>query len=226
MDLTKATISSKEAPIETDPKRLIPYLCNNFYRLGWVSGTGGGMSIKISNKIYIAPSGVQKEMMRPEDIFVIDAVGEIIEKPLNCNLSMSECTPLFLNAYRMRNAGAVIHSHSINSNLVTVITPGTEFRITRQEMIKGIRKGSALVSHRNDETLIVPIIENTCYERELTEKMADAIRKYPDTNAVLVRRHGVYVWGPSWQGAKTMAECYEYLFEIAVEMRKLNMRYD
>ena len=37
----------------------------------------------------------------------------------------------------------------------------------------------------------------------------------------LVRRHGVYVWGPTWQKAKTMTECYDYLFEIAVKMRQM-----
>ena len=43
--------------------------------------------------------------------------------------------------------------------------------------------------------------------------------KYPDSNAVLVRRHGVYVWGENWQKAKSMTECYDYLFEISVKMK-------
>lgn len=47
--------------------------------------------------------------------------------------------------------------------------------------------------------------------------------EYPDTNAVLVRRHGVYVWGESWQNAKSMAECYDYLFEIAVKMKSIGI---
>jgi methylthioribulose-1-phosphate dehydratase len=28
------------------PANLIPELCSQFYHLGWVTGTGGGMSIK------------------------------------------------------------------------------------------------------------------------------------------------------------------------------------
>lgn len=49
----------------------------------------------------------------------------------------------------------------------------------------------------------MPIIENTCFECDLEESMAAAIAKYPQTTAVLVRRHGIYVWGDSWQQAKT-----------------------
>lgn len=49
------------------------------------------------------------------------------------------------------------------------------------------------------------------------------MEKYPETNAVLVRRHGVYVWGESWEKAKTMTECYDYLFEIAVKMKTIGL---
>lgn len=36
------------------------------------------------------------------------------------------------------------------------------------------------------------------------DEMASAMEDYPDTCAVLVRRHGVYVWGDTWEKAKTM----------------------
>lgn len=49
----------------------------------------------------------------------------------------------------------------------------------------------------------MPIIENTCFECDLEESMAVALEKYPQTTAVLVRRHGLYVWGDTWQQAKT-----------------------
>jgi len=56
---------------------------------------------------------------------------------------------------------------------------------------------------------------------DLADSMAAAIEAHPKSHAVLVRRHGVYVWGEDWVQAKTHAECYDYLFEAAVQMRKL-----
>lgn len=209
---------------DENPRRLIVLLCRHFYNQGWASGTGGGMSVKMSSKIFIAPSGVQKEMLQEDDIFVLNSEGEILEEPPSeKKLKKSECTPLFMNAYRLRDAGAVIHAHSMYAVMATLITPGNEFRISHQEMIKGIKKGSSSEAHRYDETLVVPIIENTCYECDLTASMAKAMKDYPNSNAVLVRRHGVYVWGNSWQSAKTMAECYDYLFKLAVEMKELGL---
>ena len=36
-----------------------------------------------------------------------------------------------------------------------------------------------------------------------------------------MRRHGVYVWGDSWEKAKTQNECYDYLFDYAVKVSSL-----
>ncbi len=83
-------------------KELVCELCRNFYSHGWVSGTGGGISIKHDdNQIVVAPSGVQKERMLPEDMFVLDNKGEIISTPQARPPpykppKLSECTPLFM----------------------------------------------------------------------------------------------------------------------------------
>jgi methylthioribulose-1-phosphate dehydratase len=39
--------------------------------------------------------------------------------------------------------------------------------------------------------LVVPIIENTAFEEDLTAGLERAMREYPDAYAVLVRRHGM-----------------------------------
>ncbi|XP_060521967.1 probable methylthioribulose-1-phosphate dehydratase isoform X2 [Cylas formicarius] len=203
------------------PRRLIPELCRQFYDLGWVTGTGGGISIKNGEKIYIAPSGVQKERLQPDDMFVQNINGVDLElPPPEKKLKKSQCTPLFMCAYTRRSAGAVIHTHSKAALIATMIFPGKEFKCTHLEMIKGIKNQKLGRNFRYDEELVVPIIENTPFEEDLTERLEEAIREYPHTCAVLVRRHGVYVWGDTWQQAKTMTECYDYLFDVVAQLKQ------
>ncbi|XP_072033926.1 methylthioribulose-1-phosphate dehydratase-like isoform X2 [Amphiura filiformis] len=190
---------------EEHPRHLIPELCTMFYHLGWLTGTGGAMTIKTGDEIYTVPSGVQKERMQPEDMFVTNLDGKQLDcPPPEKKYKQSQCTPLFMNAYRMRGAGAVIHTHSKAAVMATLLHPGKEFRITHQEMIKGIKKCASGTYYRYDEELVVPIIENTPHEQDLEVPMAKIMEKYPETSAVLVRRHGVFVWGETWQKAKTM----------------------
>jgi methylthioribulose-1-phosphate dehydratase len=204
-------------PLRDRPERLIVDLCRQFYDMGWVTGTGGGISIREQGRIYMAPSGVQKERIAEEDIYVLDEHGAVLSGPDRPGISPSECSPLFFNAYRLRDAGAVIHSHGVFALLATLLSKDA-FECTEIEMMKGI-EGVGYY-----DRLVVPIIENTARERELTQRMAGAMEAHPRTTAVLVRRHGVYVWGRDWVHAKTQAECYHYLFEAAVRMAQLGLR--
>ena len=125
--------------IETEnPRNLIPELCKWMYELDWATGTGGGLSMRKGNTIYIAPSGVQKERIQPEDLFLINPKGDIECSPENKRLKMSQCTPLFMLAYTKRKAGCVLHSHSKAAVLATALFTGSEFRCKNLEMIKGI----------------------------------------------------------------------------------------
>ncbi|CAI5971937.1 unnamed protein product [Closterium sp. NIES-65] len=49
------------------------------------------------------------------------------------------------------------------------------------------------------------------------------IEAYPKATAVLVRNHGVYIWGDNWIQAKTQAECYHYLFDAAIRMHQMGI---
>lgn len=200
----------------TPSAQLICDLARSFYDLGWVSGTGGGICIREGDRVVIAPSAVQKERMEPSQMFTIGLDGAILSRPADPALRPSECSALFLKAINLRDAGAVIHSHSIHATLATLLFD-TEFSISHLEMIKGI---TGMQYH---DRLVVPIIDNTARECDLAGALEEAILAYPATHAVLVRRHGVYVWGNDWIQAKTHAECYDYLFRAAVEMRRLGL---
>ncbi|WAR02142.1 MTNB-like protein [Mya arenaria] len=45
------------------------------------------------------------------------------------------------------------------------------------------------------------------------KRMAIAMEDYPESCAILARRHGVYVWGPTWEKAKTIRNQF---FEVSV----------
>lgn len=125
-------------------------------------------------------------------MFVQTISGEDLElPPPEKKLKKSQCTPLFMCAYLQRNAGAVIHTHSKVAVMATLLFPGKEFRCTHLEMIKGIKNQKLGRYYRYDEELIVPIIENTPFEEDLKDRLAQTIEEYPATCAVLVRRHGV-----------------------------------
>ena len=208
------SIRKTSALQDLEVRVLICELCRLFYHKGWASGTGGGISIKQGGRIYMAPSGVQKERLHAEDIFVLDSDGEPIDAP--AHLKCSECKPLFMAAYRLRGAGTVLHSHSMNAMLATWLFD-SHFRVSNLEMQKGI------AGHGAFDALEVPIIPNTAREGELTESLTKAIQDNPKASAVLVRGHGVYVWGRDWAQAKTQAECYDYLFEAAVKLKQLGI---
>lgn len=146
--------------------------------------------------------------MESQNIFVLQyptpkyppSARTYIRKPLN--LKPSDCTPLFLTAFD-KGATCCIHTHSQWAVLVTLLAEkysstgqqeGTEdlfFNIKEIEQIKGIPRGPGKGMLGYHDTLRIPIINNTPFEEDLTGALEAAIQKYPDTYAVLVRRHGM-----------------------------------
>ncbi|KAM3460842.1 hypothetical protein NHJ13051_001853 [Beauveria bassiana] len=222
---------------ENHPANLIPSLCAKFWTLGWVTGTGGGCSIRNDDLVYIAPSGVQKELLKPLDLYVLSLSAQ--NTPERTYLRApprykpSQCTPLFLAAFTRRGAGCCIHTHSQWAVLVTLLLEQQQtqqqgnarvFEINNIEQIKGFGRGFQKTGNLGyHDTLRIPVIENTPHEEDLTEYLEAAMEEYPDTYAVLVRRHGVYVWGDNVHKAKTQCESLDYLFQLAVEMKKLGI---
>lgn len=134
----------------------------------------------------------------------------------------SACTPLFLAAYTKRGAGACIHTHSQAAVMVSLLYD-KEFRISNVEQIKAVPRVTVPGYLENFETLVIPIIENTPHEEDLTPSLEKAIEEYPGTSAIIVRRHGIYVWGESVWKAKIINEAIDYLLELAVKMRGLGI---
>lgn len=217
-------------------RSLMSQLCEKFYSKGWMPGTGGGLSMRIGSgtdedpfTVFSTPSGIQKEDMIGDDVFELDMQQRVITPPITPGLKLSSMTNIWYVIYNLRpSTRCVIHTHSMNSQLATLLFQEHEklddeghevdvLRLTHLEMIKGVG------NHAYNDVLEIPIIDNQTSENLLAPDMERAIKKYPKCNAVLVRRHGVYVWGDSWEEAKTRIESFDYLFETAVKMKQMGL---
>ncbi|CAJ0935215.1 unnamed protein product, partial [Mesorhabditis belari] len=226
MDLGEKPPAYAEVQQDEFTKQDFVDLMKHFYKKDWMTGTGGAMGIRIGDELWISPSGVQKERIKPSDIFIYDfKTLTILQQPKNQRIKASACGHLFVEIMKRRDVKCVIHTHSLASNLVTTerssfFTPSNKWKTHEQEYIKGIYNPVEKRNYRYSETVKVPIVENTDTEDQLLPQLCDVLDEHPEATAMLVKNHGVFVWGDSWEQTKIMLECYDYLFALSVEMRK------
>jgi methylthioribulose-1-phosphate dehydratase len=194
----------------SDLRELLSELLRLFYDKDWVSGTGGGIcALEAPGRLLLAPTGVQKERVRPDDFFVVDVdSGSVLESPANTSLRPSECSDIFRAIIRRRSAGSVVHSHALSAVLACDAT-GDAIAIERLEMLKGI-PGVA-----NTDRHLVPVVDNTPREPQLTSDVERVLddERFAAAHAIGVRDHGAYLWGADAWEAKKHTEVYHFLFE-------------
>jgi len=180
-----------------------------FYQRGWVLGTSGNFSAVLSReplRLAITSSSVDKGELAADHILQIDESGDVLEgggRP-------SAETLLHLAVVRLRGAGAVLHTHSVWSNILSdAYAADGGFSIEGYEMLKGLEGVS---THEHREWL--PIIENSQDMSRLARSVEDALRRRPDAHGFLLRRHGLYTWGKDLAEAKRHVEILEFLLEV------------
>jgi methylthioribulose-1-phosphate dehydratase len=185
-------------------------LGRQFYSRGWVMGTSGNFSAVLYPEpllVAITPSGVDKGRLEPEQILAIDATGSVIEgagRP-------SDETKLHLAVIRAREAGAVLHTHSIWSTLLSEAHASAGgLAIKGYEMLKGL---AGVTSHEHCEWL--PVIENSQDMAALSLAVERMLERNPATHGFLLRRHGLYTWGRDLSEARRHVEILEFLLEVA-----------
>jgi methylthioribulose-1-phosphate dehydratase len=190
--------------------RLLAGVGREFYGRGWVLGTSGNFSAVSGTdplRLTITASGADKGALTAEHILQIDERGEVVRgqgRP-------SDETRLHLSVVHARAAGAVLHTHSVWSTLLSeAYAAEEELVIEGFEMLKGL---AGVRTHEHRECL--PIIENSQDMTTLARALEEALGKHPAAHAVLLRRHGLYTWGKDLAEAKRHVEILEFLLEVA-----------
>lgn len=180
-----------------------------FYERGWVLGTSGNFSAVVSRdplRLAITSSGVDKGVLGPEHILLIDGAGDVLDgvgRP-------SAETLLHLEIVRLRGADAVLHTHSVWSNILSsAFAKDGGFEIEGHEMLKGLETVS---THEHSEWL--PIIENSQDMTRLADSVSRTLSNHMQSHGFLLLRHGLYTWGRDLGEAKRHVEIFEFLLEV------------
>ena len=122
---------------------------------------------------------------------------------------MSAEALLHVEIVRARGAGAVLHTHSIWSTLLSDrFGDAGGFAIEGYEMLKGLH---GVRSHDHREW--IPILANDQNMPRLAQRVGETLDSFAESHAFLLCRHGLYTWGDTLADAERQIEILEFLFE-------------
>jgi methylthioribulose-1-phosphate dehydratase len=116
---------------------------------------------------------------------------------------------LHLAIVRARGAGAVLHTHSIWSTILSDGGSGDGLAIAGYEMLKGLE---GVATHQHREWL--PILDNTQDWNAAVPEVEAILTQEPRAHGFLIRGHGLYTWARDPAEAMRQVEILEFLFEV------------
>jgi methylthioribulose-1-phosphate dehydratase len=175
---------------------------------GWLSGTSGNLSAVVQAEpllLALSPSGVDKGELTAGQILLVDEAAQVV----NGDRKPSDETLLHLEIVKQRQAGSVLHTHSIwNTVLSDLFADEQGVAIEGYEMLKGLE---GVRTHEHREWL--PIIRNSQDMPELAAAIRAALTKHPSSHGFLLAKHGLYSWGKDLSEARRHIEILEFLLE-------------
>jgi methylthioribulose-1-phosphate dehydratase len=180
----------------------------------WFYGTSGNLSIRVGGSpltFLVTASGKDKRKTTSEDFLLVDSEGKPAEET---HLKPSAETLLHREIYRRTNAGCSLHVHTVDNNVISELYGDRgEVVFKGQEIIK------AFGLWDEDAELRLPIIPNHADIPLLASELVPHI--LGDSGAVLIRNHGITVWGKNAFEAKKHLEAYEFLFNYHIKLLTL-----
>lgn len=204
----------------------------------WCPATGGNFSHRLEDgAVLITRSGCHKGALEPADLLTVSLDGQptasastissqgssksSLKNSLNNSLNNmgkpSAETLLHTAIYQQDPAAKVVlHTHSVNSTVLSRITPGEWLTLSGFEMQKSLTGNTT-----HEDTVRLAIVENDQDMVRLAELVCTRWAETPLQWGFLVRGHGLYSWGDSPETARQHLEGLEFLFACALEMKKL-----
>ncbi|MCP9840720.1 methylthioribulose 1-phosphate dehydratase [Synechococcus sp. J7-Johnson] len=214
------------APGEQEQARALCSVIAAIHARGWCDGTSGNFSCVNRLEpleLLMAPSGVDKGSIRPQDLILVNAEAQVIEG----SGAASAETLLHLEIVNRTGAAAVLHTHSQAATLLSrralqaaAAQPEAEatnpaeaakageaaVRIEGLEMLKGLTG-----IHSHNTSITIPVLANDQDLRRLSNAASPRLDDAP--HGLLIAGHGLYAWGHDLFSARRHLEIHEFLLE-------------
>ena len=208
--------------------QVIAATAKSFHSRGWLLGTSGNLSTVVNREplqIAMTPSGVDKGELTATQILLIDEQACLVnERQTQSDVRQytkpSDESLLHVTIVKARSAGAVLHTHSVWSTILSdFYAAAGGLSIEGYEMLKGLQE---VGTHEHREWL--PIIENSQDIPALADSLDAVLERHPQAHGLLLRRHGLYSWGTDLGQAKRHIEILEFLLETLGRTLELKER--
>jgi methylthioribulose-1-phosphate dehydratase len=190
--------------------------------LGHNPATSGNYSLRSKTNPDIAlvsESGIDKSKFT-EDNFLPLYIDTRLMHPdyIGTNRKSSDETDIHLSIYQITKANCVLHSHMLDALLFA-----DQFIGQSHASIEGLELLKAFKGVKTHDLQInIPCFENTQDIASLAEEIKPAILEQEHNYGLLLRGHGIYVWGDSVEEARRHLEAFEYIFKYYLNSRRGN----
>ena len=213
-----STVQQGRSPSFTAVAEQLVQAGRRFDQRGWVMGTSGNFSVVIGRdplRLAITSSGTFKGELGADQILEMDERAAPVGA---AGARASAEALLHLEIVGVRGAGAVLHTHSIWSTLLSDrFAEARGVVIEGYEMLKGLE---GIRTHEHREWL--PIVENDQDMARLSGVVRGVLEKHPDAHGFLLRGHGLYTWGADLPQAVRHVEILEFLLEVVGRSHQLS----
>jgi L-fuculose-phosphate aldolase len=180
-------------------KQDIVRICRMLHRKNYLAATDGNVSVRLTDRVLVTPSGVHKGLMEPDQVITVDLEGSVIAgagKP-------SSEIQMHLLAYRLRpDVHAVVHAHLPYATSCTLA-------------------GISLLEPILPEVVItLGGIPTAPYATPGTAEVPAAIRDFiQEFDAILLARHGAMTVGRDVTDAYNKMEKLEHTARVVLAAR-------
>jgi methylthioribulose-1-phosphate dehydratase len=201
----------------SDLRESLSWVIADIHAKGWARGTGGNFSALYQRDplaLIMAPSGVDKGLITPEALIVVNSAGAVLEGQGRASAE----TFIHLAIIETLGAEAVLHTHSVFATLLSMhYAQAGEMSLSGYEMLKGLE---GIYTHETQVS--IPILPNTQDMETLSDNIRALLKPEPNSHGLLLAGHGLYAWGDSLFQARRHLEILEFFFEL--HYHQLNLR--